>query len=111
MTKQIDDQFLNAMGLDGIKGEAKDRALANILFTLNINIGKRVADMMTKEQYDDFERLSRPGADPEKLSLWLGQAIPNYGEMAEEETQKLRDETLSQVDRLIAKVKDQSKKE
>lgn len=103
MNQQVDDQFLEAMGLSGLQGEAKEKALNDILYTININVGNRVADILTDEQLEDFERLSRPGADPEKLVLWLRHAIPDYQQMVEEEIKKLRDDTLSLVDKVMGK--------
>jgi hypothetical protein len=99
--EHVDDKFLAAMGLEGLQGEEKDEALEDILYTLNMNIGNRVVDMLSDEQAEEFELLSRPSSDPQKLHEWLFKAIPNYAQIIEEETQKLRDETIGLVDEVM----------
>lgn len=100
---QVDDRFLAAMGLKGLEGEHKQAALQSILMTLHINVGRRMLESFTDQQADEFERLSRPGADPEKLAYWIALNVPDHKKMVEEETRKLRDDTLGFVDDMMAK--------
>jgi hypothetical protein len=98
----VDDEFLKEMGLDGLDEEDKQTALANILFTLNLNVGMRVADQLTEEQLEEFDRLSRPGADEEKLAYWIALNVPNHADLIEEEALKMRDEALNFADDALA---------
>lgn len=93
-----DDRFLAAMGLKGLEGDEKQEALASILNTINIKVGMRVMDQLTDEQAEEFERLSAPGADVEKLVYWIALNAPNHKQLIEEETKKLRDNTVNFVD-------------
>lgn len=99
---QVDDDFLKAMGLDGLEGEAKDNALADILYTLNINVGKRVADQLPGDKAVEFENLAdSETATEDEISDWLDKNIPNYSQLIEEEAQKMRDEVTSIADKVM----------
>jgi hypothetical protein len=100
---QDDDKLLAAMGLEGLEGEDKRSALQSILYTLNIRVGRRVIEGFNDQQAAEFERLSRPGSDPEKLIYWMAATVPNYHRIIEEEATKLRDENRSFVDEMMAK--------
>lgn len=100
---QVEDRFLAAMGLKGLKGDDKIAALDSIITALNTNVGRRIIENFTPEQAEDFERLSRPGSDPEKLVYWLAVNVPNYKQILEEETRKLRDDTANFVDEMMKK--------
>jgi hypothetical protein len=93
------------MGLGGLEGVAKREALDDILYTLNLNVGRRMIDQMTDEQQDEFERLSRPGADVEKLMYWIALNVPNHADLIEEEATKMRDEADSFADAGMAALK------
>jgi protein associated with RNAse G/E len=107
----VDDRFLAAMGLKGLEGEEKQDALRSILFTLNVNVGRRVVEQFIDEQADEFERLSRPGADPEKLAYWIALNVPNHKQIIEEETRKLRNDTVNFVDDMMQKSQPSAKEE
>lgn len=98
---QAEDRLLAAMGLKGLEGDEKAGALQDILFTLNINVGRRMLENFTNEQAQEFERLSRPGADPEKLMYWISLNVPNHQQLIEEETRKLRDEAVGFADKMM----------
>lgn len=100
---QVDDRFLAAMGLKGLEGDDKQEALRSILYTINVHVGRRVVEQFTDQQAAEFERLSRPGADPEKLSYWLALNVPNHKQIVEEETRRLRDENRNFVDEMMAR--------
>jgi len=100
---RLDDELLAAMGLDGLQGEEKQDALRSILNTLNIKVGQRMVEQFTDEQSDEFERLTRPGSDPEKLAYWIALNVPNHKELIEEEAQKLRSEAVDFADEMMQK--------
>lgn len=96
----VDNQFLAAMGLDGLEGEEKQAALDGILYTLNIRIGERVAEQLTEEQTENFDQLS-DDASPEELANWLKANAPNYQQLAEEEAKAMRKQVLGSVARAM----------
>lgn len=99
MQPQVDDQFLSAMGLDGLEGEAKQKALDDILYTLNMRVGERVSEILNEDQLDEFEKLS-DDADEAQLAQWLEQNVPTYKQIIEEEAQKMKDQT-DEIDRMV----------
>lgn len=93
---EVDDQLLEAMGLKGLEGEEKDRALTAILSTLNLKVGKRLAETLDENQLDQFEQL-----EDDALSEWLAQNVPNFSEIIEEEAQKMRDNNQEMVNAVM----------
>lgn len=100
---QVDDQFLSAMGLDGLNEEQKQKALDDILYTLNANVGQRVAEILNEGQLDEFDKLTSDEAavNEDELSKWLEQNVPNYKQIVEEEAQKMKDDALQMVQRVM----------
>lgn len=93
MQPQDDDQFLTAMGLDSLQGEAKDKALEDILLTLNMRVVSRVLDSLGEDQQKQFEELSsKEDLSNEELSAWIQQNVPNFGDIVNEEAEKMKQE-------------------
>lgn len=99
----VDDQFLAAMGLTKLGEEEKKEALETILYTLNMRVGMRVSEQLSEEQLDQFEQLTSREPDQEALSAWLGQNVPNYSQIIEEEAQTMRLENKENVERALGK--------
>jgi len=93
---QVDDQFLQAMGLDGLEGEQKQKALDDILFILDARVADRVAAVITPEQAAEFDKFDDNTADSE-IAQWLDKNIPNRAQIIEEEAAKMRDEAQAIV--------------
>lgn len=98
---QLEDQLLQAMGLDGLEGEARQKAIEDILYTLNMRVGDRVADILTDEQFDKFEALTNGDPSREELEQWMEQNVPNYKQVIEEEAQKMKAEADDVVNRVM----------
>lgn len=97
---QVDDQFLQAMGLDGLEGEEKAKALDDVLYTLNMRVGKRVAEILNEEQAAQFEKLS-DSVSNEEISKWLEDNVPNHAQIVEEEAQKMKNEVQATVNQVM----------
>lgn len=102
---QVDDQFLQAMGMGNLPDEAKEKAIGDILYVLNSRIGERLADQFTEAQLDEVNSLALADKDDDQEALmsWLQKNVPNYGQILEEEAQKLCDETSSAVDDVVTR--------
>lgn len=101
-TPQVDDQFLAAMGLTGLEGEEKQKALEDILYTLNINVGKRVAEDLSEEQTDEFDHLTDgEDVDEQALADWLKTNVPNYEQLINEEAEKMRQQATDIAQRVM----------
>ncbi len=99
-TKLSVDDFLKMMGLEGLEGQEKEEALDNILFTINVEVGKRVADSLTEAQAAEFEQLS-DDSSAQEIASWMQKNVPNYNQLVHEETQKLHDEVSSTVKKVM----------
>ncbi len=99
-TMPVDDQFLAAMGLDGLEGQEKQKALRDILYTLNIRVGQRVAESLSEEQAAEFENLSND-VSAEEIGAWLQKNVPNYAQIVEEEAEAMRTEVQGAVKRVM----------
>lgn len=91
----VDEQFLSEMGLAGLPDDAKQAALGNILQTLNLRVAQRIADNLSEDQMDEFDRLTEGEPDEEALSNWLKKQVPNYNELINEEAGKMREEAMA----------------
>jgi hypothetical protein len=88
---KLDDNFLADLGLSGLPADEKKKMLAHIYETLELRVGMRLAEKMTDEQLDEFEKLAE--ANDEAASLkWLETNAPNYKDVVMEELNKLKDE-------------------
>lgn len=97
---QPEDELLEAMGLSGLSGDAKTKTLENILYTLNMRLGKRLSETLEEDKLDDFNNLLSRDADQEELSRWFSANVPNYTQLIEEEAKQMiaeKDEILQKV--------------
>jgi hypothetical protein len=99
---QVDDQFLSAMGLNGLNEEQKQQALDSILYTLNMNVAKRAAELLNEEQLKEFDGLTDGDGNEQELAQWLEKNIPNYQQIVGEEAQKIKDQNDAIVNKVMA---------
>lgn len=102
MNPPVDDEFLKAMGLEGLDEDQKQKALQDILYTLNINVGKRVSEELNETQLEEFDKLTDEPVDEDKLSIWIENNVPNYQELIEEEAKEMKEHALAVADEAMA---------
>ncbi len=75
---QLDDQFLQDLGLAQLPEDQKQAFLAHILETLEERVGMRLSDGLSDAQLAEFESIidKQPGA----IEAWLAANAPNYRE-------------------------------
>jgi dsDNA-binding SOS-regulon protein len=105
---QVDDQFLNDMGLAGLQGEQRQKALEDILYNLDMRVADRISETLTEAQVTKFEELTAGEPNEEALSQWLAQNVPNYQQLIGEEAEKMRSEAQSTVDRIMGSTQNSS---
>lgn len=100
MAVQIDDNFLNELGLGGATDEQKQEFIQKTAETLEMRVGSRIAEDLTEEQLQEFEALT-PNQDdsPEVMGQkhaqmveWLAANHSNREQVIEEEFEKLKNE-------------------
>lgn len=98
---QIDDNFLNELGLGALPQEEKDRMKAHIYETLEMQVGMRLASGMSEEQLDEFEGLMNANDEAGALK-WLETNFPNYKQVVAEELEKLKNEIKQAAPHIVA---------
>lgn len=88
---QIDDKFLETLGLGALPQEEKEKMKAHVYETLEMQVGMRLASGMTDEQLNEFESLMNNNDESGALK-WLESNFPNYKQVVAEEFEKLKGE-------------------
>ncbi|HEY4964723.1 MAG TPA: DUF5663 domain-containing protein [Candidatus Saccharimonadales bacterium] len=98
---QINDNLLQEIGL-GALPQAERRSLLNHIYeTLELRVGMRLADQMTNEQLDEFERYFE-AKDDKGAFAWLESNFPNYKEIVQQEFDKLRAEVAQSAPQILS---------
>lgn len=98
---QIDDKFLESLGLGSLPQEEKDKMKAHIYETLEMRVGMTLASNMTEAQLDEFEDLMNKN-DEEGALKWLETNFPNYRDVVASELEKLKAEVAASAPQIIA---------
>lgn len=75
---QLDDQFLNDIGLADLPEEQKKPFLQHIYDQLEYRVGIRLSEGMSDEQLEEFESII--DRKQEVIEAWLTSHAPNYQE-------------------------------
>ena len=73
---QLDDQFLNDVGLGNLPEEQKKPFLQHTYDQLEYKVGIRLSEGMTDDQLEEFEAIIDRKEDV--ITTWLGVHAPNY---------------------------------
>lgn len=82
---QLDDKFLQDIGLGELPEEQKKAFLQHIYSELELRVGTKLSDGMTDYQLQEFEQIIDRKEDA--VNAWLAQHAPNY--VQEEAFQRL----------------------
>lgn len=83
---QLDDQFLNDIGLAGLPDEQKKPFLQHVYDQLEYRVGVRLSEGMTDAQLEEFEAIIDRKDDV--VNNWISTNAPGYA--AEEVFQKIQ---------------------
>lgn len=98
---RIDDNLLQELGLGSLPPEEKSGLLKHIYETLEMRVGMRLADQMTNEQLDEFERFFNAQDDAGAFH-WLETNFPNYKDIVADEFNKLKAEVAQSAAQILA---------
>ena len=73
---QLDDKFLQELGLDQLPEDQKQAFKEHIYSELELRVGTRLSDGMSDAQLAEFE--SFVDRDDEKVLGWIGTNVPDY---------------------------------
>lgn len=73
---QLDDKFLQDVGLNDLPEEQKKPFLQHIYDELELRVGTKLSDGMTDEQLEEFESIIDHKDDV--VRTWLSKFVPDY---------------------------------
>lgn len=73
---QLDDKFLEEIGLNNLPEEQKKPFLQHIYDELELRVGTKLSDGMTDEQLEEFESIIDRNDDV--IVAWLEKNVPQY---------------------------------
>ena len=73
---QLDDKFLEDIGLNNLPEEQKKPFLQHIYDELELRVGTKLSDGMTDEQLEEFESIIDRKDDV--IVMWLEKNVPDY---------------------------------
>lgn len=73
---QLDDKFLQELGLDQLPDDQKQAFKEHIYSELELRVGTRLSDGLTEAQLSEFE--SFVDRNDEKVSAWISTNVPDY---------------------------------
>jgi hypothetical protein len=98
---KIDNNLLQEVGLGGLPAAEKNSFLKHVYETLEMRVGIRLADQMSNEQLDEFERYFEAKDDAGAFK-WLETNFPNYKEIVQQEFDKLKAEVAQTAPQILA---------
>lgn len=98
---KIDNALLQEVGLGSLPDAEKNSLLKHIYETLEMRVGIRLADQMSNEQLDEFERYFEAKDDAGAFK-WLETNFPNYKDIVQEEFDKLKAEVAQSAPQILA---------
>lgn len=101
MAIKIDNDLLQQLGLASLPDAEKNSLLRHIYETLEMRVGMRLADQMTNEQLDEFEKYF-DAKDDAGAFKWLETNFPNYKEIVQEEFDKLKAEVGQSAPQILS---------
>lgn len=107
---KLDDNLLHQLGLGSLPPVEKNKMLNHIYETLELRVGMKLAEQMSDEQLDAFERLmpaegdsSETIAGKEKEAFsWLENNFPDYKKVVADELENLKAEISAQAPQILA---------
>ncbi len=98
---KLDDNLLRELGLGDLPADEKNKMLNHIYETLEMRVGMKLAEKMTNEQLDEFEKFI-DGNDEAGALKWLETNFPNYKDVVAQELEALKTEIKTAAPQIVA---------
>lgn len=93
MALQLGDDFFEEIGLGAIALEQKQKLMGQLLETLQLRVGSRLAEDLSEAQLDEFEQTIDSADDASAAAeAWLKVNNPHYETIVAEEIDALKSE-------------------
>ncbi len=101
---KLDNNLLNELGLGALPEEQKRSMLQHIYDTLELRVGTRLANQMTDEQLQEFEKFIDAGGDNNQAQAlqWLETNLPNYKQVVNDVFEELKAEIKQMAPQIMA---------
>ena len=101
---KLDDNLLDELGLGSLPTDQKRPMLQHIYDTLELRVGTTLANQMTDQQLDEFERFIDSGGDTDQAQAlqWLEANLPNYKQVVNDVFGALKDEVRQMAPQILA---------
>lgn len=97
---KIDDSLLEELGLIGLPKDERDKLLRQIYETLEMRVGMKLAERMSDQQLDEFERFIDTNDEAGALQ-WLEANFPDYKQVVASELEVLKQEIKKDSAKII----------
>lgn len=101
MALKLDNNLIEELGLGALPEHEKQLLLRQIYEKLEMNVGVRLADQMSNEQLDEFEKFVDANDDKGAFQ-WLESNFPNYKDVVNQEFEKLKAEIKQYAPQMLA---------
>lgn len=98
---KLDDNLLHELGLGSLPAIEKNKMLSHIYETLEMRVGMKLAEQMSNEQLDEFERFI-DGNDEAGALKWLESNFPNYKQVVADQLEALKAEIKAAAPQIVA---------
>lgn len=98
---RIDDSLLEELGLISLPKAERDQMLRQIYETLEMRVGMKLAERMSDQQLDEFERFIDTNDEAGALK-WLETNFPDYKQVVADELEKLKVEIKRDAPQIMA---------
>ena len=102
---KIDRQLLEEIGLGALSEIDQKSLIGQIIETLELRVGQKLANQMTEGQLEDFERYYN-AKDEQGAYKWLETNFPNYKDIVQIEFDYLKNEIIQLAPQILQSIND-----
>jgi hypothetical protein len=101
---KLDNNLLDELGLGGLPEDQKRGMLQHIYETLELRVGTNLANQMSDQQLEEFEKFIDDGGDANQAQAlqWLETNLPNYKQVVNEVFEALKGEIKQMAPQIMA---------
>jgi len=101
---KLDNNLLDELGLSSLPEDQKRAMLQHIYDTLELRVGTNLANQMTDQQLEEFEKFIDDGGDANQAQAlqWLESNLPHYKQVVNEVFEALKAEIKQMAPQIMA---------
>ena len=101
---KLDNDLLAELGLGALSEDQKRPMLQHIYDTLELRVGTNLANQMTDQQLEEFEKFIDEGGDANQAQAlqWLETNLPNYKQVVNDVFEALKAEIRQMAPQIVA---------